>query len=277
MSSRFWASSEDVSADSIDSSVGSWSAQDRTRDSGDSEQSYGRGKLGQDARQNQNTAVIPHATVLPDLQPYQRANLFYLSLIEGRCRTQAATTINANRPLEEKLSEDHPEVLNLSRHMFAEVRRELNKVGMLGDEFVGQEVPELHTYLNSFDNILDNIATQQSHNLAEHNIRAVANNSVLRQIDADSSNTHLSNALVPHLLSQQRTRVVAKTSQPLPRPTASLFNSSNVLVPPHFFATSNDLPMPLMKSYKTLMRQLFPTEQPQEIPTRSIYDNEYKQ
>jgi translation initiation factor 2-alpha kinase 3 len=60
---------------------------------------------------------------LPNIQPHQHATLFYLSLIEGRCRTQAANALNAGRPGDDQLPEDHPDVQSLSQHLFREMVR----------------------------------------------------------------------------------------------------------------------------------------------------------
>lgn len=61
---------------------------------------------------------------LPDIQPHQHSTLFYLSLIEGRCRTQAANAINAGRRPENHLPENHHEVQNLAQHLFGEMTKE---------------------------------------------------------------------------------------------------------------------------------------------------------
>lgn len=61
---------------------------------------------------------------LPDIQPHQHSTLFYLSLIEGRCRTQAARAINAGRRPENHLPENHYEVQSLAQHLFGEMTKE---------------------------------------------------------------------------------------------------------------------------------------------------------
>lgn len=121
-----------------------------------------RPKTGDVARQNATNFQ------LPNLEPHQHSALFYLSLIEGRCRTQAANSINAARVPEEALPEDHPEVCELARHLFTEMSRELSKAGVLPAEFAGPELAELRAgYLSSFDQILDSIASKRSHEIPE--------------------------------------------------------------------------------------------------------------
>jgi translation initiation factor 2-alpha kinase 3 len=107
---------------------------------------------------------------LPSIQPHQHSTLFYLSLIEGRCRTQAAGALNAGRRLEDHLPEHHPEVHGLAQHLFGEMTKELYKAGVLPDEFAGQELGELRrNYLSSFDAILHNIAAKRTHEFQDNN------------------------------------------------------------------------------------------------------------
>ena len=56
-----------------------------------------------------------------NMQPHQHTTLFHLSLIEGRCRTQAASILNARRRFDEQLPENHPEVHSLAQHLFKEM------------------------------------------------------------------------------------------------------------------------------------------------------------
>jgi translation initiation factor 2-alpha kinase 3 len=95
----------------------------------------------------------------PSLEPHQHASLFYLSLIEGRCRSQAANSINQDRTLEAHVTENSPEVEILAEHMFGEMIKELSKAGMVPEEFVHRPVSELRSYLRSFDSILQVLAT----------------------------------------------------------------------------------------------------------------------
>lgn len=101
--------------------------------------------------------------LLPELDAQHHSTLFYLSLIEGRCRTQAANSINRGRLPSDRLLEDHPEVLELARHLFAEISQEFHKAGVLPDEFASQNLEALRSqYLKSFDRIVDNIALRQA-------------------------------------------------------------------------------------------------------------------
>lgn len=95
----------------------------------------------------------------PSLEPHQHASLFYLSLIEGRCRSQAASSINQDRPVEARVTENSPEVEILAEHIFAEMIEELSKAGMVPEEFVHRPVSELRSYLRSFDSILQGLTT----------------------------------------------------------------------------------------------------------------------
>lgn len=104
---------------------------------------------------------------LPAIQPHEHASLFYLSLIEGRCRTQAAALINAGRPLENHVAENHPDVDVLASRLFAEMSNELLKAGMIPEEFIGRPLPELRLYLSSFDSILSNIVATTPQDLPE--------------------------------------------------------------------------------------------------------------
>lgn len=177
MSPKYWVSSEDLSADS--SLEGS---QDRSRDSSlddvegtkEEDENSGVSTAEGTTQQNSNDGTVARTIGtsltlpgLPNLQPQQHATLFYLSLIEGRCRAQAASTINAGRRPADYVLEDHPSVLSLAEHLFAEMRRELVKNGLIPDEF---DVPTLthlrRFYLDPFDSLLNNIATQQTFNLS---------------------------------------------------------------------------------------------------------------
>lgn len=292
MSSRFWASSEDVSAESVDSSLASAHG---ARDFSEGASKHGHQGLGQEGERDEdehvnqvvgqqgergyrNTAVVARPTAAT-LQPYQRANLFYLALIEGRCRTQAATAVNAGRPTDDKLTENHPDILSLSRHMFGEVRRKLSNAGMLSEEFVDQDLPQLNHYLNSFNDILDNIATQKSHNLVEHQTRAVSNSSEPLVLDKDTSIFHTPNALVSHQLIERHDHTFSNASSLHLLDTAlPIPNTLNGLVPQGFFTIPNKLPMVLTKSFQALLRHLFPGEDhSQDVSTASIYANDFKQ
>jgi len=103
---------------------------------------------------------------LPNLETRQHSVLFYLSLIEGRCRTQAARILNEGRHPVDQLPENDPEVRALARQLFAEMSSELHKAGILPDEFAGRDLEDLRArYLNTFDAILQNIATKETTHL----------------------------------------------------------------------------------------------------------------
>ncbi|KAH8678728.1 kinase-like domain-containing protein [Tricladium varicosporioides] len=113
----------------------------------------------------------------PNFQPHQHATLFYLSLIEGRCRTQAATSINTGRRSEDRLPENHPEVYNLAELLFVEMSKELSKAGMLPPEVPIPSLQELRRYLASFDTILHNAVLQQPANIFDRSERGVIEDS----------------------------------------------------------------------------------------------------
>lgn len=172
MSPKYWASGADLSADS--SADGS---QRESRDQTVEEENEEKGpqpigsrdqNVGILTRIGETGITLPRLPRLPGhLEPHQHASLFYLSLIEGRCKSQAAASINAGRPQDMMLPEDHTEVLVLARHLFAEMQRELVKAGMIPEEFAGPNLPDLRQYLYSFDTLLNNIATQRAHNIPE--------------------------------------------------------------------------------------------------------------
>jgi translation initiation factor 2-alpha kinase 3 len=107
------------------------------------------------------TRLATSSPQLPNLEPQQHSALFYLSLIEGRCRTQAAYLLNEGRHPTDQLAEDHDDVCALARSFFAELSKELHKAGILPDDFAGQDLEDLRgKYLNTFDTALHNIATK---------------------------------------------------------------------------------------------------------------------
>ncbi|KAF4637737.1 hypothetical protein G7Y89_g351 [Cudoniella acicularis] len=114
---------------------------------------------------------------LPNVQPQQHASVFYLALIAGRCRTQAASTINARRRTENKLSERHPEVSNLAERLFAETLKELKKAGMLPPDITIPSLPELQGLLDSFDTILHNAALKQPAAILDQGVYGAIGNS----------------------------------------------------------------------------------------------------
>lgn len=141
-------------------------------------------------------------STLPNLEARHHSTLFYLSLIEGRCRTQAANTINKERLAVDQVSEHDPEVLELAQHLFSEISKELYRAGVLPDEFAGQNLEKLRAqYLNSFDRILDNIALKRTQeNSKQNTFTSVENNSHLISFNNNSTSFNLHDALaVQHL------------------------------------------------------------------------------
>ena len=180
MSPRYWAcSEEELSEDS------SASESTRSRDNDQSvdeeiSRSEGMGQEGTGFR-SQNSGTIAQVMApdsysrLPQRQPRQQASLFYLSLIEGRCRTQAANSINARRRPEDQLPEDHPEVSRLTHELFSDMKSELVRAGFIPEEFADNHLPDLRQYLNSFDVVLSSLATKHTSELpAKHKYRAIA-------------------------------------------------------------------------------------------------------
>ncbi|KAG4430694.1 hypothetical protein IFR05_013827 [Cadophora sp. M221] len=160
MSSRFWASSEDLSADSsLDESRG-YSHDEQNLGNLERTSQDPNGDVGALAR------IITSELSRPIAQQSQHASFFYLALIEARCKRQAALFINKQRRPVDQLSEDHPEVCDFATQLFAETKKDLAKVGMLPEEFVGQHIPELPSYLSTFDTAINNIATRATSDLS---------------------------------------------------------------------------------------------------------------
>ena len=212
MPSKYWPNYADLSSDSSaessrnlqESSSGDVEEVERREENEDSRPDR-KGDLEwqDDAKQdtgivdrNENIGTVSRAMAtnfqLPALLPREHASLFYLSLIEGRCRTQAAAKINEGRPLEDCVTEEHPEVAQLAQHFFAEMSKELLKAGMIPEEFVGRPLGELRLYLNSFDTILSGIALARPQDLSK--------TEAYRAID---SNYHLPRGSVATLASSE--------------------------------------------------------------------------
>lgn len=137
MSPKYWVSSEDLSADSSLEESHEISRDRSGHDEEGKDKDDGLTTVEGSVSQNLNDGAVVRTggtgvtlPKLPNLQPQQHATLFYLSLIEGRCRTQAANTINAGRDADNTISEDHPEVLSLAQHLFKEMRGDLVKAGL---------------------------------------------------------------------------------------------------------------------------------------------------
>lgn len=163
MASRFWASSEDLS---VDSSFGGHNgSRDKSPEQShesvvDHDSSRPVGDVGALAR------IVASDLSRPITQQSRHASFFYLALIEARCQKQAALFINKQRHPADQLPEEHPEVCALATRIFAETRTELAKVGMLPEEFVGRHIPELPSYLSSFDTAINNIAARTTSDIS---------------------------------------------------------------------------------------------------------------
>jgi translation initiation factor 2-alpha kinase 3 len=276
MSPKYWVSSEDLSADS--SLEGS---QSRSRDHSDDEEgkhedggvSTAEGSIPRGS--NDRAVAGPLGTDvtlprLPNLQPQQHATLFYLSLIEGRCRTQAANTINAGCSPENAVPEDHPQVLGLAQHLFDEMRSELVRAGLLSEDFAAQTLPELRNYLDSFDNLLQNIATQRNFNLSaqQHHHRALPR--------FESSSTH--SDIVPY---NPGRFVLPPSSHQQNRQTgplfeSSLFNSDFVPYNPGPLAIMAPREQQLQRSPLSNLSLFFPKVQGTTLG-RTLYASDYEQ
>jgi len=276
MSPKYWVSSEDLSADS--SLEGS---QGRSRDHPDDEEgkhedggvSTAEGSIPRGFNDRavagplETDVTLPR---LPNLQPQQHATLFYLSLIEGRCRTQAANTINAGCSPENAVPEDHPEVLGLAQHLFDEMRSELVRAGLLSEDFAAQTLPELRNYLDSFDNLLQNIATQRNFNLSaqQHHHRALPR--------FESSSTH--SDIVPYNFGRF---VLPRSSHQQNRQTgplfeSSLFNSDFVPYNPGPLAIMAPGEQQLQRSPLSNLSLFFPKVQGTTLG-RTLYASDYEQ
>ncbi|KAL2070794.1 hypothetical protein VTL71DRAFT_13820 [Oculimacula yallundae] len=163
MSSNYWASSEDLSVES--SSGGLNSSRDQLPDD-HSSQSFEDIINGPQGDLGALTRLVASDLSRPHVQQTQHASFFYLALIEARCRKQAALFLNTQRSQENQLPEDHPDVCALAVDLLVEAKRELANVGLLPEELVGRHIPELPSYLSSFDAAINNIARRTTSDLS---------------------------------------------------------------------------------------------------------------
>lgn len=183
MSSTFQTSVDDLSADpsavqTIDSPVGSsyegsYEAAPGALGHGEhTHSSASRSSERSDAQGAGSLAKLGGSGArLPNLEPREHSKLFYLSLIEGRCRTQAVHLLNEGRCPADYVSEHDPEVRPLVRRLFAEMSKELHKAGILPDEFAGQDLEDLRArYLNTFDAVLHTIAAKGTNTVSDPSI-----------------------------------------------------------------------------------------------------------
>ncbi|KAE9371418.1 kinase-like protein [Stipitochalara longipes BDJ] len=280
MSPKYWVSSEDLSADSSlegseersrDHSV--YEEEDRNDEDAGAElstaeesvrQSFDDGTVARTAGAN---VTLPR---LPNLQPQQHATLFYLSLIEGRCRTQAANTFNAGRSPEDIVSEEHPEVLALAQHLFAEMRNELVKAGLLPEDFAASTLPDLRQYLDSFDSLLGTISTQRAFNISaqQDNRRALPH--------FERSSFH--SGIVPYNAGQLLLPLSAQQNlcQTGSRFGSSFFTSDLVPYNPGPLALMAPHEQQLQRSPPSKLSLFFPNVQDTSVG-ESFYARDYKQ
>jgi translation initiation factor 2-alpha kinase 3 len=146
---------------------------------------------------NASTALARLANSdLHNLDPKDQEVLFYLSLIEGRCKTQAANSINRGRHHLDWVPDSHPEVVELSRHLFSKISQEFHKAGLLPDKFSGLNLEVVRSkYLTTFDSILQDYATQHAPDLFDRNTDRSISRSNIFSLSEGSSSLALSGAL----------------------------------------------------------------------------------
>jgi hypothetical protein len=236
------------------------------------ESSEGKGKMdsNESSKSNDpNTGAVSRVMAanfhLPNLQPHQHASLFYLSLIEGRCRTQAQATINMGRSVEDRLSEDHPEVCDLAAYLFAEMSKELVRTGMVSAEFAGKPLPELRLYLSSFDTILNNIAGKRPQDLSGDLSQHVINSGNLITFRADSA----SSSVNPSQGDNSRDLIFFQQHATSSDFGTSPQNKSRNLIPFHKGA-----PPSLVNTTQTIgSRHFHPFQQPSSLNTSQVDDS----
>ncbi|PBP25629.1 protein kinase [Diplocarpon rosae] len=171
MTSRFWASSEDLSVDStVDCGI-----LDVSHDPGSTEspQAASEGYQGSEARVNttldRSIGTIAHTGTDPSqlgFQPQYQSTILLLSMIEERCRTQAFNSFNATCHLADQLPHDHPRIRQLAKDTFIETINELVRIGMIPENFAVRQLSVLQSYLSSFDSVLKTIASRRASNIA---------------------------------------------------------------------------------------------------------------
>lgn len=97
----------------------------------------------------------------------RQSTLFYLSLIEARCKAQALTALNSGRAPDDQLLGNHPDIRRLAQGLFSDMAIELRRSGVLprADELASRQFSTLREgYLSTFDSILTNLASQRIQN-----------------------------------------------------------------------------------------------------------------
>ncbi|KAK2627698.1 hypothetical protein QTJ16_002344 [Diplocarpon rosae] len=171
MTSRFWASSENLS---VDSTVDCGNL-DVSHDPGSTEspQAASEGYQGSEARVNttldRSIGTIAHTGTDPSqlgIQPQYQSTILLLSMIEERCRTQAFNSFNATCHLADQLPHDHPRIRQLAKDTFIETINELARIGMIPENFAVRQLSILQSYFSSFDSVLNTIASRRASNIA---------------------------------------------------------------------------------------------------------------
>jgi len=278
MSPKYWVSSEDLSADSSleDSHSRSRGPSDLEEEGKqeDGSLSTAEGSIPRNPNDRAVSRTVgTNVTLprLPNLQPQQHATLFYLSLIEGRCRTQAANTINAGRSPEYLVPEGHPDVLGLAQHLFTEMQRELVKAGLIPADFEAPVLSELRQYLHSFDNLLTNIASQRTFNLSTQQ----NNHRTLPPFQPSSSHSELvpynaAQIVLPFSVQQTRNHPT------VPKFGFSLFDSDFMPYSPGSLAIMASREQRFLQRTPSKLSLFFPKVQETALDI-SVYVKEYEQ
>lgn len=152
---------------------------------------------------------------IDNLDPKDHEVLFYLSLIEGRCRTQALTSINSGRDYVDQLPDNHPDVVELTRHLFTQISTEFHKAGFLPDKFAGQNLEDVRArYLTTFDNVLQDYATLHTPNLFHRDTTGSISGSDIFSLSGDTNPFALSGALARRSFNMANQLVQAQAQAP---------------------------------------------------------------
>jgi eukaryotic translation initiation factor 2-alpha kinase 3 len=110
-------------------------------------------------------APSAHSLPVSNLQPDQSRNIFFLSMIEERCRKEAASAINRRRSPGAMLSEDLEDVKAPTAYLYERVSREV--IQLPGEMAAEQGSLSRRVLLSSFDTALTNAARHMSNNYLE--------------------------------------------------------------------------------------------------------------
>ncbi|KAI9053009.1 hypothetical protein LZ554_003279 [Drepanopeziza brunnea f. sp. 'monogermtubi'] len=154
MTSRFWASSsDDSSVNSTGEKTGDpdWSHDVSSKSKRDP-QGSGNMDLDEDVEDIGTVARRETLITSPKL-PQQQSALLMLSMIEERCKAEAASRLADLPP-------DHPKVRQLSKETFIETKKRLIEVGMIPEELASKG--NLQNYLSSFDTVLKSVVERRA-------------------------------------------------------------------------------------------------------------------